>query len=86
MEPDKRKPPGGLGRLSRSVLADGFDVLRDTPTGPRKQALLRRARARFARSMVFEEFRYKHARAIDYDDFHDRWPDQAPRRWRAVPW
>ena len=38
MAPDKRKPPGGLGRLSKSVLADGFDVLRDNPQVPKKQA------------------------------------------------
>ncbi len=56
------------------------------PLGPRPRPALRRAR--FARSMVFEEFRYKHARAIDYDDFIDRRPNQAPRpprRWRASP-
>jgi len=33
--------------------------------------------------MVFEAFKYKHARAIDYDRFADRRPDQAPRSWRA---
>ena len=37
------------------------------------------ARSRFARSMVFEAFKYKHARAIDYGDFIDRKPNQAPR-------
>ncbi len=92
--PDGRKPPGGLGRLPRSVLADGFDVLRDNPTAPRKQAaLLRRPgpderagagrRARFARAAVFEEFEYKHGRAIDYRDFVDRGPNQTPRSWGA---
>ena len=38
MAPDKRKPPGGLGRLSLSVLADGFDTERDNPKALRKQA------------------------------------------------
>lgn len=37
MPPDRRKPPGGLGRLSKSVLADGFDFPRDNLTGPKKQ-------------------------------------------------
>ena len=37
MDPDRRKPPGGLGRLSKNVLADGFDFLRDNPTGLKKQ-------------------------------------------------
>ncbi len=35
---DRRKPPGGLGRLSwNSVAADGFDFPRDNLTGPKKQ-------------------------------------------------
>jgi hypothetical protein len=42
-----------------------------------------RQRARFARSMVFEEFRYRDARAIDYGDFIDRKPGQTPRTWGA---
>ncbi len=37
MAPDRRKPPDGLGRLSKSVLADGFDFPRDNLTGPKKQ-------------------------------------------------
>ncbi len=38
MAPDKRKPPGGLGRLSwNSVAADGFDFPRDSSTDPKKQ-------------------------------------------------
>ncbi len=41
------------------------------------------ARSRFARRMVFEAFKYKHARAIDYDGFIDRRPNQRPRSWRA---
>ena len=39
MAPDRRKPPGGLGRLSKSVLADGFDALRDKPSGSKDQAV-----------------------------------------------
>ncbi len=35
---DKRKPPGEHGRLSKcSVVADGFDDLRDNLTDPKKQ-------------------------------------------------
>lgn len=38
MAPDKRKPPGGHGRLSwNSVAADGFDFPTDNLTGPKKQ-------------------------------------------------
>ena len=37
MPPDRRKPPDGHGRLSESVLADGFDALRDNPKAPKKQ-------------------------------------------------
>ncbi len=37
MGPDRRKPPSGLGRLSKSVLADSFDFPRDSLTGPKKQ-------------------------------------------------
>ncbi len=51
------------------------------PLGPRP--CRQRRRARFARSMVFEAFRYKHARAIDYGDFVDRRPDQVPKSWGA---
>ncbi len=42
MAPDRRKPPGGFGRLSKSVSADGFDTLRVTPKTSRKQAYPRR--------------------------------------------
>lgn len=50
------------------------------PLGPRPH---RARRARFARRMVFGVFPYRHARAIDYDRFVDRKPDQRLRRWRA---
>ncbi len=78
----KRKPPGGRGRLSGEIVsAAGIDTFRNRPSSPKTQALLRR-RARFARSVVFEEFRYRHARAIDYDGFIDRTPTAAPLWWR----
>ena len=35
-------------------------------------------RANFARAAVFAEFGYRHGRALDYADFVDRSPDQAP--------
>ena len=38
----------------------------------------RRHRADFARAAVFAEFGYRHGRAIDYAEFIDRQPDQAP--------
>ena len=38
-----------------------------------------RRRARFGRSAVFEEFPYRHARALDYDKFQDRKPSEKPR-------
>ena len=83
MDLKKRKPPGGRGRLSGDdVLAGSIDTFRDTPNSPEFQA---RRRARFARSMVFEEFKFKHARAIDYDGFIDRKPNAPPRPWRAAP-
>ena len=82
MAPDRRKPPGGFGRLSKSVLADGFDALRVNPKAPKKQALPP-PRAQFARAMVFEEFTYKHGRALDYGGFVDSRPNQAPRSWVA---
>ncbi len=38
MAPDNRKPPDRPRRLSKcSVVADGFDDLRDNLTGPKKQ-------------------------------------------------
>ena len=79
MATENRTPPGGIGRRSEDdVVAGGIDTLRVHPSVSPTQASLRR-RARFARSMVFEAFKYKHARAIDYDGFHDRRPNQAPR-------
>ena len=38
----------------------------------------RRVRAIFARAAVFAEFGYRHGRAVDYAEFADRRPDQAP--------
>ena len=76
MAPDKRRPPGGNGRPSEEIVsAAGIDTFRDTPNSPKLQV----RRRDFARAMVFEEFKYKHARAIDYDRFLDRKPNQAPR-------
>lgn len=38
----------------------------------------RRRRANFARGVMFAEFGYRQGRAIDYANFVDRRPDQAP--------
>ena len=89
MTPDKRKPrPGGNGRGFLEIIAlDSGDRSKGTTEVPRNQA---RRRASFARAMVFEEFRYRHARALDYDGFIDRNPNQlsrwstARRWWRAA--
>ncbi len=84
MPPEKRRPrPGGIGRGPLKIIAvDNSDGSELSLLTPKKQTVLRR-RSDFARSMVFEEFRYKHARAIDYDGFIDRKPNQRPRLWRA---
>ena len=42
MPPDKGKPPARDRRLSKRVLAEGFDALRVTPKTSRKQAYQRR--------------------------------------------
>ncbi len=82
MPVDKRKPPGRLGRLSGNfVVAGGSDFPRDKPQALKMQARPRRHRAGFARDMVFAEFGYRHARALDYDGFIDRKHNLAPRRW-----
>ena len=73
---DRRRPPVFAGRPSEEIVsAAGIDTFRDTPNSPKLQA----RRRDFARAMVFEEFKYKHARAIAYDRFRDRKPNQAPR-------
>ena len=36
-------------------------------------------RKHFSRRMVFEQFGYRHARAIDYDNFVDRRPSDVPK-------
>ena len=85
MPPRKRRPqPCGDCGASEKVLAGGFDFLRDTPQARNKQAS-HRHRAGFARDMVFEEFGYQHARAIDYVGFIDRKPNLAPVWWRTAP-
>ena len=82
MAPNKRTPPGGIGRRSwDSVAADGFDFPRDNPNPTNSQDSIRR-RGGFARGIVFAEFGSKHARALDYDGFIDRKPNQAPLWWR----
>ena len=43
----------------------------------------RRVRASFARDIVFAEFGYQHAKAIDYDGFCDRKPTSAGMWWRS---
>ncbi len=78
----KKEPPGGFGRLSWNILADGFDLLNDSLQASKKQA--HPHRAGFARDMVFAEFGYRHARALDYEGFVDRTPNPAPRRWWAA--
>ena len=82
MPPDKRRgPPGGSGPSSGNI-ADQNDRTVDNPQPRKKQALLRR-RSDFARAMVFEVFKYKDARALDFDGFTDRKPRQAFRQWGA---
>ena len=80
MPPDRKRPPAWDRRLSESVLADGFDCLRDNSQIRKNQE--HRHRADFARDIVFQEFGYRHARAIDYDGFKDRKPAPARVRWR----
>ena len=85
MTPSKREPPGGNGRLSEvSALAAGIGTFKNRPLAPGNQAS-HPHRAGFARAMVFEEFGYQHARAIDYVGFIDRKPNLAPVWWRAAP-
>ena len=43
----------------------------------------RRHRADFARDIMFAEFGYQHAKAIDYDGFCDRKPTLADMWWRS---
>ena len=82
-----RPKPGARDRFDASLGSDASESipasrkLQARPVGPRPRR--RDPRARFARRMVFEAFKYKHARAIDYDRFVDRKPDQAPRTWGA---
>ncbi len=84
MAPKKRRPqPGGDCGASEKVLACGFDVQRDNPQAGKKQE--HPHRAGFARDIVFAEFGYRHARAIDYDGFVDRNPTPAGVWWRAAP-
>ena len=45
-----------------------------------------RHRARFARSAVYEEFRARDARALDYDAFVDRFPGEPARRANPEAW
>ena len=79
--PDERSPGGLAGTgASKSQLRQ-----QQRPSCSKFRPASQPRRARFARWMVFEEFQYRHARAIDYDDFVDRRPDQAPRRWRVAP-
>ena len=55
------------------------------PFSSRSKLQAERRRARYARDAVFLEFRYRDARAIDYDGFKDRRPDEPPlpppERW-----
>ena len=73
--PDERSPGGLAGTgASKSQLRQ-----QQRPSCSKFRPASQPRRARFARSMVFEVFRYRDARAIDYDDFIDRKPNQAPR-------
>ena len=45
-----------------------------------------RRRARFARSAVYEEFRARDARALDYDTFTDRLAREPARRANPEAW
>ena len=38
----------------------------------------------FARDAVYEEFRPRDARALDYDGFHDRQPHERPPRAHEI--
>ncbi len=82
MASQKRRPqPCGDCGASEKVLAGGFDCPTDKPQAQKKQE--HRHRAGFARDIVFAEFGYQHARALDYPDFVDRKPATAPVWWRA---
>ncbi len=54
--------------------------LRRASTRPDRAYQISKHRADFARAAVFEEFRTRNARAIDYGGFRDRQPNEAPRR------
>ena len=83
MPPDKRKPrPGGNGRGFLKINSVNSNNPKHSPQALEKQAALRR-RCNYARDAVFAEFPYRYARAIDYDGFIDRKPDQRLRLWRA---
>ena len=75
MTVEKRRPRlGGNERGPRKIIAvDNSDGSELSPQAPKKQASLQR-RSDFARAMVFEEFKHKDARAIDYGAFADRKP------------
>ena len=79
-----RPRPGARGVVTGSSL--GSDAPLSTPSPCKIQArpVGDRGRRGFARDIVFAEFGYQHGRAIDYDDFIDRAPDQLPRFWRAA--
>ena len=84
---NKRKPPGGgSGRLSIDVEFAGYDIPKVPHRTRRKQAMSHR-RDTFARAAMFLEFGYRSGRAIDYDGFVDRQPNQssATTWWRAAP-
>ena len=84
MPPDKRRaPPVEYGGAPLEFVSLGSgDKSEDTLEAPQKQEHSRRAG--FARDIVFAEFGYRHARALDYDAFVDRMPNQAPLWWRAA--
>ncbi len=70
-----RQKPGARGSSSAPLDSDA----REFSLAPHaNQARLRR-RARFARQMVFEVFRARDAKAIDYGEFKDRLPSESPR-------
>ncbi len=84
--PDEREAPLPGGAPRKKIANGKCDKPELRPQAPRNQAALRR-RADFARAAVFHEFGYQAGRAIDYNGFEDRLPNQLPPQWpRATAW
>ncbi len=78
-----RPRPGARDRFFDASL--GSDASESIPATPKLQGrpIGDRHRADFARDIVFAEFGYRQARAIDYDGFVDRKPTAARAWWRS---